>query len=66
MPYEKLFSLTPGRNRILYMEEIPVDGLTSADAVKLKDKVYTMMEKKIIEYKGAWRISRNPGSRTNP
>jgi 1-acyl-sn-glycerol-3-phosphate acyltransferase len=55
MPYESLFRMTPGRNRILYLNEIPVDGYTLKDVGKLKDEVYAIMEKKLVEYDAAWR-----------
>lgn len=60
MPYESLFLMTPGRNRILYLEEIPVDGYVIADLEKLKEEVYTIMEKKLIEYDAAWRKPPTP------
>lgn len=49
MPYESLFRMTPGRCRILYLDEVPVEGLTAADVTELKDKVYGIMEKALIE-----------------
>lgn len=55
MPYENLFHMTPGRSRIVYLDEIPVAGYTSKDVEKLKQQVYAMMEKKLIEYDAAWR-----------
>ena len=55
MPYESLFLMSPGRSRILYLDEIPVAGYTLADTEKLKDEVYVIMEKKLFEYDGAWR-----------
>jgi 1-acyl-sn-glycerol-3-phosphate acyltransferase len=55
MPYESLFSLNPGQSRILYLDEIPVEGYTINDISSLKDKVYAIMEKKLIEYDAAWR-----------
>ena len=57
MPYESIFLMTPGRSRVVYLEEIPVTGYTMADLGKLKDSIYEIMEKKIIEYNGAWRKS---------
>lgn len=54
MHHRSLFSLTPGRSRILYLDEISVEGLTPADVTKLKEKVYMIMEKKLREYKAAW------------
>lgn len=55
MPYESLFSMTPGRCRIVYLDEISVTDYTIRDAGKLKDEVYTIMERKLIEYDAAWR-----------
>jgi 1-acyl-sn-glycerol-3-phosphate acyltransferase len=55
MPYENLFMMTPGRSRILYLNEISVEGYTLADVKRLKEEVYTIMEKKLIEYDAAWR-----------
>jgi 1-acyl-sn-glycerol-3-phosphate acyltransferase len=52
--YHTIFSLTPGKSRIVYLEEIPVEGLTTADVKYLKDKVYKAMEEKLIEYKASW------------
>lgn len=55
MPYESLFSLTPGRSRIVYLDEIPVSGYTTSDVALLKDEVYALMERKLVEYNAAWR-----------
>ena len=55
MPYESLFQMTPGISRIVYLNEIPVAGYTLKDVGKLKDEVYAIMEKKLIEYDTAWR-----------
>jgi 1-acyl-sn-glycerol-3-phosphate acyltransferase len=52
--YNTIFSFTPGRSRIVYLQEIPVAGLTAADAKWLKEKVYTIMEEKLIAYKASW------------
>lgn len=52
--YNTIFSLTPGRSRIVYLEEVPVEGLTVTDVKHLKDKVYKIMEEKLIEYKVSW------------
>jgi 1-acyl-sn-glycerol-3-phosphate acyltransferase len=54
MNYKSIFSMTPGRCRIVYLKEIPVDGLKIADVQLLKQKVYEIMEKELIEYKAAW------------
>ena len=54
MNYESIFSMNPGRCRIVYMDEIPVDGLTINDTTKLKERVFVIMENKLKEYKAAW------------
>lgn len=55
MPYETLFSMTPGRNRLLYLGPVDVSGYSLNDVGKLKSEVYAIMEKKLIEYDAAWR-----------
>ena len=55
MPYESLFSMSPGQSRIVYLDEISVSSYTLKDAGRLKDEVYAIMEKKLIEYNAAWR-----------
>ncbi len=57
MNYKSIFSMTPGRSRILYLDEIPVSSYSVSDAGTLKDKVYAIMEKKLIEYDAGWRKS---------
>ena len=53
MPYESLFRMSPGISRILYLEEVPVNGYSTADAGLLRDRVYALMEKKLLEYQSA-------------
>ncbi len=55
MPYESLFSMSPGKSRIVYLDEIAVSAYTLKDVGRLKDEVYAIMEKKLIEYGAAWR-----------
>lgn len=55
MPYEYLLSLSPGKNRILYMQEISVEGYTFADISKLKNEVFEKMNQKMIQYDAGWR-----------
>jgi 1-acyl-sn-glycerol-3-phosphate acyltransferase len=63
--FERFTSLTPGRSRILYMEEIPVTGYSVADVPLLKEKVKEVMMKKMIAYNGGWqKISRRNVSRS--
>lgn len=54
MHYNSIFSLTPGRSRTVFLEEIPVAGLTLNDVDQLKQQVYGIMESKLIEYKASW------------
>lgn len=54
MHYRSFFSLTPGRCRIVYMDEISVEGYTSSDIAQLKQKVFDAMEAELLEYKGTW------------
>jgi len=60
MHYRNLFTLTPGKSRSVFLEEIPVDGLTIENLPALKEKVYNLMEKKLIEYKASWIKHPNP------
>lgn len=53
--YKSIFSLTPGQNRLLYLDEIPVSSYTISDEAKLKEEVYAIMKQKMIEYDGGWR-----------
>ena len=58
--YKSIFSFTPGKSRIVYLEEIPVDGLTVKEVRYLKEKVYKIMEEKLIAYKASWIKTPNP------
>ncbi len=55
MPYESLFRMTPGQNRLLYLDEISVEEYDINDLEKLRENVYAIMEKKLVEYNAAWR-----------
>ena len=52
--HKSVFTLTPGKSRAVYLEEISVAGLTARDVAMLKEKVYQLMEKKLIGYKASW------------
>jgi 1-acyl-sn-glycerol-3-phosphate acyltransferase len=54
MNYKSFFSLIPGRCRIIYLDEIPVVGLTIDDVATLREKVFTIMESKLKGYKASW------------
>jgi len=51
MHYRGIFELTPGINRVVYLEEVPVDGLTMKDIQRLKQKVYAMMDSGLRRYR---------------
>jgi 1-acyl-sn-glycerol-3-phosphate acyltransferase len=48
--YKGLFELTPGVNRVVYLQEISVEGLMMKDLPDLKQKVYSIMEEGLIKY----------------
>ncbi|MDP1843684.1 MAG: lysophospholipid acyltransferase family protein [Sediminibacterium sp.] len=50
MHYRSLFELTPGVNRVVYLQEIKVEGLTIEDLPQLKMTVYTQMEQGLKRY----------------
>ncbi len=52
--HRSIFSLTPGRSRAVYMEEINVQGYSLADTIKLKEEVFCRMEQGLIKYKASW------------
>jgi 1-acyl-sn-glycerol-3-phosphate acyltransferase len=54
MHYGSVFSLTPGRSRAVFLKEVPTDGLTVKDMAALKQKVYELMEEKLLEYGAGW------------
>jgi 1-acyl-sn-glycerol-3-phosphate acyltransferase len=47
MHYHSIFALTPGKNRVVYLQEISIENHT---VQSLKHKVYTEMEKVLKEY----------------
>lgn len=51
MHHRSLFELTPGMNRVVYLEEISVEGLILKDIPALKNKVYDMMEEGLKRYR---------------
>lgn len=52
--HQSVFTLSPGRSRAVYLEEIKVDGLSNKDVPMLKEKVYRLMEQKLIDYRASW------------
>ncbi len=54
MNYKGFFTLTPGISTTIFLEEVPVAGLTSKDVPALKEKVYKLMEMKLKVYQAKW------------
>lgn len=54
MHYNSIFSMCPGKSRTIFLDEIPVAGLTLNDVDSLKQQVYNIMEEKLIAYKASW------------
>jgi len=61
--YKNIFSLSPGRSRSIYLEEVSVEGMTLKDVTELKEKVYKLLEDKLIQYKAGW-IKETPVANT--
>ena len=49
--YKALLNLTPGPNRVVFMEEVPVNGLTMKDLQELKQTVYNKMDEGLRRYR---------------
>lgn len=49
--YRSIFSLTPGKNRLIYLDDIHVKGLTVRDIPLLKEKVYRVMDEGLRRYR---------------
>ncbi|MFN5135386.1 MAG: 1-acyl-sn-glycerol-3-phosphate acyltransferase, partial [Chitinophagaceae bacterium] len=60
MHWKSVFALNPGKLRTVYLEEISPEGYTPYDVDKLKQKVYELMEKKLVEYKASWLTTPHP------
>jgi 1-acyl-sn-glycerol-3-phosphate acyltransferase len=50
MHWRGIFELTPGKSRVVYMNEIPVDGYTVKDVEIFKRRVYQKMEDGLSRY----------------
>lgn len=52
--HDNIFSLNPGRSTAIYLAAVSVEGLTIKDTKMLKEKVYKIMEEKLIAYNASW------------
>lgn len=50
MHSNSIFTLNPGRSRLLYLDEIPVEGLSLKDVNALKQRVYDLMEQALLTF----------------
>jgi 1-acyl-sn-glycerol-3-phosphate acyltransferase len=51
MHYDSLFSLTPGMNRVVYLEKVEVDNYTIGQIDELRDLVYERMDQGLRRYR---------------
>ncbi len=49
--YSSIFSLSPGPSRVVFMNDVPVAGMTMEDLPVLKQQVYEIMEEGLIRYR---------------
>jgi 1-acyl-sn-glycerol-3-phosphate acyltransferase len=49
--YQSILSLTPGKNRVIYLQEIPVSGMTLKDIPALRQQVYDIMDAGLRRYR---------------
>lgn len=49
--YKSLFCLTPGKSRVVFLDEVAVTGLTMRDIPALKQQVYDLMDKGLRRYR---------------
>ena len=50
MHHRHIFSLTPGRCRVLFLPLVPVEGLTLAQVKELKETVFRQMEAELVAH----------------
>jgi 1-acyl-sn-glycerol-3-phosphate acyltransferase len=54
MHYSGIFTLRPGPTRAVFLPEVSVEGLSLVNLPELKDRVYRLMEEKLVEYHASW------------
>jgi 1-acyl-sn-glycerol-3-phosphate acyltransferase len=52
--YNSLFSVKPGKSRVVFLDEVSVEGYTIDDVAILRQKVYDIMEAALIRYNASW------------
>jgi 1-acyl-sn-glycerol-3-phosphate acyltransferase len=54
MHYRNMFTMNPGKLRVVFLEEISPEGYDLSELELLKQKVYLAMEAALIKYKASW------------
>jgi 1-acyl-sn-glycerol-3-phosphate acyltransferase len=49
--FKSIFSLSPGKNRVVYLKEVPVTGLGMSDIPDLREKVFQLMDAGLRRYR---------------
>jgi len=49
--FKSIFSLTPGKNRVVYLKEVPVTGLGISDIAALREQVFQLMDAGLRRYR---------------
>ncbi|MDB5223567.1 MAG: 1-acyl-sn-glycerol-3-phosphate acyltransferase [Chitinophagaceae bacterium] len=52
--YKSIFSLSPGRSRVIFLGETQTDTLSISDVFLLKEKIYKQMEEGLMRYNASW------------
>ncbi len=55
--YKSIFSLTPGKSRAVFLDEIEVSRYSTEDVQLLKQKVYDIMKEALLRYRANWITS---------
>ncbi|HVM88356.1 MAG TPA: lysophospholipid acyltransferase family protein [Puia sp.] len=55
--YKSIFSLTPGKNRAVFLDEVSTENLSMHDVQRLKQKVFNQMETVLKGYHASWIAS---------
>lgn len=54
MHYRSVFSMTPGKSRAVFLEEVPVQAYSLDQVQDLKQEVYQRMESALVRFQAAW------------
>jgi 1-acyl-sn-glycerol-3-phosphate acyltransferase len=56
MHWRNLFTLNPGKLRTVYLEEVSTEGYSIEDLPLFKEKIFRLMEKKLLTYRASWVV----------